>query len=57
MAQDLLKRKLERVRKALERKQREEDILIKEGPEWDEARELFKKKELTMERNEDMGCP
>ena len=32
LAQDLLKRKLERVRKALERKQREKDILIKEGP-------------------------
>ena len=28
--------------------------MLKEGPEWDEARDLFKKnKELTIERNED----
>ena len=53
-AQDLLKRKLERVRKALERKEREKDVILKEGPLWDEARTLFKKKELTLEKNEDM---
>ena len=29
-------------------------MILKEGPEWDEARNIFKKKELTMERNEDM---
>ena len=52
-AQDLLKRKLERVRKALERKEREKDVILKEGPLWDEARTLFKKKELTLEKNED----
>ena len=50
---DLLKRKLERVRKALERKEREKDVILKEGPLWDEARTLFKKKELTLEKNED----
>ena len=53
-AQDLLKRKLERVRKALERKEREKDVILKEGPQWDEARILFNKKELTLEKNEDM---
>ena len=53
-AQDLLKRKLERVRKSLERKEREKDVILKEGPLWDEARTLFKKKELTLEKNEDM---
>ena len=53
VALKLLKRKLGRVRKTLECKEREKDILIKEGPEWDEARVLFKKKELTLERNED----
>ena len=53
-AHDLLKRKLERVRKALERKEREKDVILKEGPLWDEARSLFKKKELTLEKNEDM---
>ena len=52
-AQNLLKRKLERVKKALERKEREKDILLKEGPEWDEARKLFQKKELTLDTNED----
>ena len=31
-AQNLLKRKLERVTKALERKKRENDIFLKEGP-------------------------
>ena len=40
-AQDLLKRKLERVRKTLERKEREKDVMLKEGPECDEARNLF----------------
>ena len=53
-AQDLLKRKLERVRKALERKEKEKDVILKEGPQWDEARILFNKKELTLEKNEDM---
>ena len=53
IAQDLLKRKLERVRKALERREREKDVILKEGPLWDEARTLFKKKELTLEKNED----
>ena len=43
-AQDLLKRKLERVRKALERKERE-----KEGPEWDEVQKLF------LEKGDDPG--
>ena len=52
-AHDLQKRKLERVRKALERKEREKDVILKEGPLWDEARSLFKKKELTLEKNED----
>ena len=52
-AQAYLKRKLERVRKALERKEREKDVLLKEGPQWDEARSLFKKKELTLAKNED----
>ena len=52
-AQNLLKRKLERVRKAIERKEREKDVMLKEGPEWYEARNLFKKKEMTIERNED----
>ena len=42
-AQNLLKRKLERVRRALERQEREKDVMLKEGPEWDEARNLFKK--------------
>ena len=50
-AHDLLKRKLERVRKALERKEREKDVILKEGPLWDEARSLFKKKKLTLEKN------
>ena len=54
-AQELLKRKLERVRKALERKEREKDVILKEGPLWDEARILFDKKELTLEKNEDKG--
>ena len=31
-AQGLLKKKLERVRKALERKEREKDVILKEGP-------------------------
>ena len=52
-AQAYLKRKLERVRKALERKEREKDVLLKEGSQWDEARSLFKKKELTLAKNED----
>ena len=52
-AQDLLKRKLERVRKALERKEKEKDVILKEGPQWDEARYLFYKKELTLDKNED----
>ena len=52
-AQDLLKKKLERVKKALERKEKQRDILRKEGPKWDEAQNLFKKKEMTLERNED----
>ena len=47
---DLMKRKLERVRKALERREREKDVVVKEGPLWDEARTLFKKKELTLEK-------
>ena len=29
-------------------------MILKEGPLWDEARSLFKKKELTLEKNEDM---
>ena len=53
VTQDLMKRKLERVRKALERREREKDVVVKEGPLWDEARTLFKKKELTLEKNED----
>ena len=53
VTQDLMKRKLERVRKALERREREKDVILKEGPLWDEARTLFKKKELTLEKNED----
>ena len=53
VAQDLLKRKLERVRKALERREREKDVILKVGPLWDESRTLFKKKELTLEKNED----
>ena len=53
IAQDMLKRKQERVRKALERREREKDVVLKEGPLWDEARTLFKKKELTLEKNED----
>ena len=52
-AQAMLKRKQERVRKALERREREKDVVLKEGPLWDEARTLFKKKELTLEKNED----
>ena len=52
-AQDLLRRKLERVRKALERKEREKDVILKEGPQWDEARSLFNKKEMTLDKNED----
>ena len=48
VAQDLLKRKLERVRKALERKEREKDVILKEGPQWDEAQNLFNRKELTL---------
>ena len=31
--------------------------MFMEGPEWDEAQNLFKKKELTLERNEDRGHP
>ena len=31
-AHDLLRRKLERVRKVLERKEREKDVILKEGP-------------------------
>ena len=53
VALDLLKRKQERVRKALERREREKDVVLKEGPLWDEARTLLKKKELTLEKNED----
>ena len=52
-AQYLLNRKLERVKKALERKERQKDVLLKQGPKWDEARKLFQKKELTLDRNED----
>ena len=51
--QGLLKRKLERARKALERKEREKDVILKEGLQWDEAHTLFKKKELTLDKNED----
>ena len=29
-------------------------MILKEGPLWDEACTLFKKKELTLEKNEDM---
>ena len=29
-------------------------MILKEGPLWDEARSIFKKKELTLEKNEDM---
>ena len=47
-AQELLKSKLERVRKALQRKEKEKDVMLKVGPEWDEARNLFKNKELTL---------
>ena len=54
-AQDLLKKKLERVRKSLERKEREKDVILKEGSQWDEARILFNKKELTLEKNEGLG--
>ena len=53
IAQDMLKRKQERVRKALERREREKDVVLKEGPLWDKARTLFKKKEMTLEKNED----
>ena len=53
VAQDLLKRKLERVKRAIERRERQKDVILKEGPLWDEARTLFKKKELTLEKNED----
>ena len=53
VAQDLLKRKLERVKRAIERRERQKDVIKKEGPLWDEARTLFKKKELTLEKNED----
>ena len=28
-------------------------MILKEGPQWDEARSLFKKKELTLDKNED----
>ena len=49
-----MKRKLERVRKDLERKARDNDVILKEGPQWDEAQILFNKKELTLEKNEDM---
>ena len=28
-------------------------MIMKEGPQWDEARTLFKKKELTLDKNED----
>ena len=49
----MLTRKRERVKKALERKEREKDILLKEGPEWDEAYKLFQKKERTLDKNED----
>ena len=52
-AQDLLKKKLERVRKALERKKREKYVIMKEEPQWDEAQNLFNKKDLTLEKNED----
>ena len=52
-AQDLLKRKIERVRKALERKEIENNVFLMKGPQWDEARNLFTKKELTLEKNED----
>ena len=41
------------MRKALERKAREKDVILKEGTQWDEARSLFKKKELTLDKNED----
>ena len=53
VAQALLRRKLERVKKAIERRERQKDVILKEGPLWDEARTLFKKKELTLEKNED----
>ena len=52
-AQDLLKRKLERVRKSLERKERDKYVILKEVPQWDKARSLFKNKELTLDKNED----
>ena len=54
VAQDFLKRKLERVRMFLERKEKEKDVIPKEGSQWDETRILFNKKELTLEKNEDM---
>ena len=53
VAQDLLRRKLERVKRAIDRRERQKDVIKKEGPLWDEARSLFKKKELTLEKNED----
>ena len=53
VTQAFLKRKLERVRKTIERREREKDVILKEGPLWDEARTLFKKKELSLEKNED----
>ena len=53
VAQALLRRKLERVKKAIERRERQKDVILKEVPLWDEARTLFKKKELTLEKNED----
>ena len=52
-AQNLLQRKLVTVKKAFERKEKERDILRKEGPKWDKAHNIFQKKELTLERNKD----
>ena len=50
VTQDLMKRKLERVRIALERREREKDVVLKEGPLWDEARTLFKKKRADLRK-------
>ena len=50
IAQDLLKRKLERVRKALERREREKDVILKEGPLWDEARTLFQEERADLRK-------
>ena len=49
-AQELLKRKIERVRKSLETKEREKEVMLKEGPEWDEAQNIFKKKRVYLRK-------